>query len=169
MRTWGITAAALACAICAWTPVLRAGDDIRLTGCLVKGEGDDAGYLLTNTPAEPAWQRSSDASVAPSAVGTTGGFATVFYWLYGDDDLKEHVGHRVEVEGDLKGDLRDGEITIDRKDDWTEVSVKSDGHSMKARVPHTSVFGREKDQKGDVLVRRVDVDHVKMLGARCEP
>jgi len=69
--------------------------DIKLSGCLVRGE--DGGYLLTNSPSEPAWQRSADPTVAPGAVGTTGNFATIFYWLKDHDDLKEHVGHLVEV------------------------------------------------------------------------
>ena len=47
----------------------------------------------------------------------------MFYWLDGDDDLKHHIGHRVEVEGDLKGDVKDGEIKTERKDNWTEVTV----------------------------------------------
>src|SRR5262245_60639127 len=87
--------------------VVRADDkDIKLIGCLVKGEGDGAGYLLTNSPAEPAWQRSGDANVSPSAVGTTGTYADIFYWIDGDRDLKRNVGHRVEIEGELKGDLK---------------------------------------------------------------
>jgi hypothetical protein len=151
--------------------VVRADDkDIKLTGCLLKGEGDGAGYLLTNSPAEPAWQRSADAHVAPSAVGTTGTYADIFYWLDGDSDLKRNVGHRVEIEGELKGDLKDGQIEMDRKDKWTEMTVKSDGRTMKARVPHTSIVAPEgeKDKKSRILVRKVDVSKVKMLAASCE-
>jgi hypothetical protein len=149
-----------------------AEDEIKLSGCLVRGEGDGAGYLLTNTTNDPAWQRSADANVAPSAVGTTGGFATIFYWLDDDDDLKKHVGHRVAIEGDLKSDLKDGEIELDRKAKWTELTVKSDGRTLKANVPHASVVtapGSNGDAKNDVLVRRVDVEQVRMLDARCEP
>jgi len=151
--------------------VVRADDkDIKLTGCLVKGEGDGAGYLLTNTPAEPAWQHSADARVAPSAVGTTGTYADIFYWLDGNGDLKRNVGRRVEIEGELKGDLKDGQIEMDRKDKWTEMTVKSDGRTLKARVPHTSIVAPEdKDQKSRILVRKVDVSKVKMLAASCQP
>lgn len=171
---WAFTAL-LAATFAAAAPlsraVVRADDkDITLTGCLVKGEGDGAGYLLTNGPAEPAWQRSADARVAPSAVGTTGTYADIFYWLDGDSDLKRNVGHRVEIEGELKGDLKDGEIEMDRKDKWTEMTVKSDGRTLKARVPHTSIVApRDKDRKSGVLVRKVDVSKVKMLAASCEP
>jgi hypothetical protein len=110
--------------------------------------------------------------VVPSAVGTTGGFATIFYWLDDDDDLKKHVGHRVAIEGDLKSDLKDGEIELDRKAKWTELTVKSDGRTLKANVPHASVLtapGNGGDVKNDILVRRVDVEQVRMLDARCEP
>lgn len=151
--------------------VLSAADEVTLKGCLVKGEGDGAGYLLTNTPAEPDWQRSEAAKLAPDAVGTTGGFESIFYWLDGDDDLKTNIGHQVEITGDLKGDLKDGEIKLDRKDRWTELTVKSDGRTMKANVPNASVFaapGDDKDRKARVLVRKVDVEKVKMLAATCD-
>ena len=151
--------------------VLGEGREVTLKGCLVKGEGDGAGYLLTNAPAEPEWQRSADARVQPSTVGTTGGFETVFYWLDGDNDLKTNIGHQVEIKGDLKGALTDGEIKLDRKDNWTEMTVKSEGRTMKANVPNASIFPAsrdEKDKKVDVLVRKVDVEHVTMLSASCE-
>jgi hypothetical protein len=170
-----LSGAALVAALAAggYVPAASAEDkEIKLSGCLVRGEGDGAGYLLSNTPAEPSWQRSGDANVAPSTVGTTGGYATIFYWLDGDSDLKDHVGNRVEVEGELKGDLKEGEIKIDRKDNWTELTVKADGRTMKANVPHSSVLpapGRNGDSKNDILVRRVDVSKVRMLAATCEP
>jgi hypothetical protein len=74
------------------------------------------------------------------------------------------------VEGDLKEDVKDGEITTDRKDNWTEVTVKADGETLKARVPNTSIFpanSREKERKGEILVRRVDVERVRMIAALC--
>ena len=146
-----------------------AADDIKLSGCLIRGEGD-GGYLLTNAPDDPAWIKADDHKIAPSAVGTTGGFTTMFYWLYGNGDLNANVGRRVEVEGHLLGDLREGEIKTHRKDQWTEVTVSSGGRTMKARVPNASfTFVSDKDHKhkSDILVRRVNVDHVKMIGAGC--
>ena len=143
--------------------------DIKLSGCLVRGE--DGGYLLTNSPSEPAWQRTADPTVVPGTVGTTGNFATIFYWLKDHDDLKEHVGHRVEVEGDLEGDIEDGAIKIERKDKWTEIRVESEGRDLRARVPHSSVVSWSSRDKREVkaLVRKVDVDHVRMLAANCQP
>ena len=147
-----------------------AADDITLTGCLVRGEGDGAGYLLSNAPGEPAWQRSADRRIEPSSVGTSGGFESVFYWLDGDDDLRKHIGHTVEITGELDSDLHEGEIEVDRKKDWTELTVKADGRTMKAHVPHASASaapGRDGNEKMTVLVRRVDVEQVEMLGATC--
>jgi hypothetical protein len=144
-------------------------DDIKLSGCLIRGE-EGSGYLLANAPGDPAIFKADDHKVSPSSVGTSGGFATVFYWLYGNDDLDQHVGQRVEVEGDVQGEIHDGEIKTHRKDRWTEVEVKSSGRTMKARVPNAS-FALANDrakEKGGILVRRVNVDKVKMVGARCE-
>jgi hypothetical protein len=149
-----------------------ADEKVQLTGCLVKAEGDGDPYLLTNSPAAPALVRSSADGVAPSSIGTTGEFRTIFYWLAGDGDLKAHVGHRVEIEGDLKGDVKPGEIELDRKDNWTEMTVKSNGRSLKARVPNLSVVpggSGHDERKADIAVRRVDVEHVNMLAASCEP
>jgi hypothetical protein len=94
----------------------------------------------------------------------------MFYWLAGGDDLKRHVGHRVEIDGELKGDVKDGEITTERKDNWTDLTVKADGRTMKAHVPNTSIFpasNRDKDRKSEILVRRVEVKRVRMISASC--
>lgn len=148
----------------------RAADKrVKLTGCLVRGEGDRDGYLLANPPTEP-WLNSPGKQVTPSVLGTSGDFATIFYWLDGHDDMREHVGHKVEIEGDLRDDVKDGEITTERKDNWTELTVKADGRTLKAKVPNTSIFpasSRDKERKSDILVRRVDVERVRMLGATC--
>jgi hypothetical protein len=169
--TIGLLAAATIAVAEMNTSVQAAGADekIKLNGCLVKADGDD-GYLITNLPSEPA-SSTADRNVATSAIGTSGAYATVFYWLRNDDDLKEHVGHRVAIEGELKGDIKEGEIKLDRKDNWTELEVKSGGDEMKARVPNAYMFpdpSRDKDRKISTLVRKVDVDHVKMLSANCE-
>jgi len=151
--------------------VLTAGaEQVTLTGCLVRGEGDGDPYLLTNAPADPALTGAASAST-PSGVGTVAEFRSIFYWLDGDDDLRNHVGHRVEIQGDLKGDVKDGEIKLDRKDNWTELSVKAEGRSMKARVPNPSLFpaGKQEDRKGQIAVRRVDVEKIRMLSASCQP
>ena len=152
------------------TSVQAAADEkVKLNGCLVKAEGDDD-YLITNLPSEPG-ASTADRNPTTSAIGTAGAYSTVFYWLRNDDDLKKHVGHRVEIEGDVKGDIKEGEIKLDRKDNWTEIEVKSDGDDMKAKVPNAYIFPdptKDKDRKISTLVRKVDVEHVKMLSASCQ-
>lgn len=144
-----------------------AADKVALTGCVVRAEDGD-GYLLINAPREAASGSAEPRVAAPTTMGTTGVFTNLFYWLDNDDDLRPHVGHHVEIQGELKGDLKDGEIKIERKQEWTEIEVESDGRDMKARVPNTSVIaGPHPDRTLSVLVRRVDVDKVRMLAATC--
>lgn len=147
---------ALTFAVTAWTTASAApaADDkiVKLSGCLIRGEGDGAGYLLMNASAEP-WLRSPGRQVTPSALGTSGDNATLFYWLNGSGDLKQHIGHRVEIEGNLKGDLKEGEITTDRKDNWTVITVKAGGRTMKANVPNTSMFPASDRDKGRKRLR----------------
>ena len=81
------------------------------------------------------------------------------------------IGHRVEIEGELKGDIKEGEIKIERKENWSELEVKSGGDVMKDRVPNAYIFpdpARDKDRKISALVRKVDVNHVKMVSATCQ-
>jgi hypothetical protein len=172
IRSLTIAAAACGTLVFSGGPVqarsYRLADEIKLSGCLVRGEGNGGGYLLVNSPGDPGWLSKEDHKVAPSAVGTAGGPTTVFYWLGGSKDLPAHIGHLVEVEGEFQGDVRAGEMKVDRKDHWTEVTVSSNGQKMKARVPHAVLVSDNGDhKKGDILVRRVNVDHVKMLGAAC--
>jgi hypothetical protein len=166
--------ALLVCAFIVAAPVTpsaggAADKRVKLSGCLIRGDGDGAGYLLANPPTEP-WLNSPGKQVTPSVLGTSGDYATIFYWLDGHDDLRQHIGHKVEVEGDLRDDVKDGEIKTERKDNWTELTVKADGKTMKAQVPNTSIFpasDRDKTRTSSILVRRVDVERVRMLGATC--
>jgi hypothetical protein len=146
---------------------LTAAEKVKLTGCLIQGFDGDGGYLLVNHPSSPATSAATPA-VTPSSVGTTGAFANIFYWLEKEDILRPHVGHQIEVEGELGSSLREGEIKIDRKADWTEIEVKSNGKEMKAHVPNASIVaGPNPDRKLNVLVSRIDADKVRMLAATC--
>jgi hypothetical protein len=167
MRTHRLIGAAVGIAVGALVAAHAAADPIKLSGCLVKAERGD-GYLVINAPREPAATTPQEPTAVPGIVGTTGTFANIFYWLDKDDDLAPHIGHQVEIEGDLEGQLREGEIRIDRKDSWTEIDVRSGGREMKARVPNASVVaGPNADRKVEVLVRRVSVDKVRMIDATC--
>jgi hypothetical protein len=164
-----VTAAVLAFAVCGAAVAGSSGatDTVKLSGCLVRGEDGD-GFLLINVPAEPVAGTTTDTAIAPTAVGTSGRYANMFYWLDDDGDLEQHTGHQVEIEGDFDGDAKDGELTIDRKDDWTELEIESDGDEMRARVPNSSVVAApNSDRKIRVMVRKVDVENIRMLDATC--
>ena len=140
---------------------------IKLTGCLVRGEG---GFILINSPFEPSFDSAKTSHIEPTAVGTSGNYADTFYWLDGDRGLGKNVGHQVEVVGYVRN-IKNGDLTVDRKDNWTEMTVKSDGRTMKARVPNSSVVASggsgHDEHKADVIVKRLDVDKVKMTSAGC--
>lgn len=163
-----LQAAAAVCAGLLIAAPASADDNVTLSGCLIRST-DNSGYLIVNRPSEPAKTAPADSRVSPDAFGGAGNFSTIFYWLENDDSMKPHVGHQVEIQGDLESP-KDGELKVDRKDNWTEIELKSDGHTMHANVPHTSLLpavDAKKDEKSKVIVRRVDVEKVKMLGASC--
>jgi hypothetical protein len=152
-------------------PTVHAAQEVKLTGCLVAGEDDDDGYLLTNAMGDLAAPRSDGSKVAPGPVGTTGGAATIFYWLEDDDDLETRVGQRVEIEGELSGDIEAGEIEIEREGSWTKLTIESDGRELTARVPQSVLImtsGSNDERRLDVLVRKVDVEGVRMLAPSCQ-
>jgi hypothetical protein len=169
MRYWTANWTAACLVMLGAIGAAAADDEIRLSGCLVRGQ-DGQGYLVTNVPGEAAWQQPADATVVPGPVGTSGTISSILYWLEKRDVLDNHVGHYVEIEGKLQGDLQEGQIKVTPKAEWTDVEVKADGKSMKAQVPRSVLIIPDKD-KGDreldVLVRRVEPQRVRMLAAVC--
>jgi hypothetical protein len=91
--------------------------------------------------------------------------------LKDDDDWKEHAGHRVELTGEIEGDVEEGKIEVERKDNGVEIEIESDGKKVKALLPpwtsgivsDTPVTKTEVETK--YLVHKIDVKKVKMLGA----
>jgi hypothetical protein len=143
------------------------GDKITLTGCLVPAD------QVTASPDALFWSKGglmlagAGAAAAPStnAIAASGISGRVFYWLDDEDDLRDHVGKRVEIKGDLE-DLEDGKVKVSRDGDFTEIELDIDGDKEEARVP-TSWFGsvQPKDAEFKIAVREVDVDEVRALGA----
>ena len=163
----GLFACAVAFLAGCLSPV-SADQALTLSGCLVKAQSG-SGYLLINSAFDPALEVQDDSHLTPSAVGTSGDFTHTFYWLDGDRALGRNIGHRVEIVGYLQ-DIKDGELKVDRKDNWTDVTVKSDGRTLKAQVPNASIIAPtdvHRDESANVIVKRVDVDRVKMLSANC--
>jgi hypothetical protein len=163
----GFAGAATAASVQQGPTVIVDGDRITMTGCIVPAAE------VTSSPEALFWSRGglmlagAGAAVAPAtnAIAANGISGRVFYWLDDDEDLRKHLGKRVEIKGELE-DLEDGEIKVSRDGDFTEIELDIDGDKEEARVP-TSWFGgaTPKDAEFKIAVREVDVDEVRELGA----
>ena len=134
------------------------GDEITLRGCVGRAQAGSA-----TAPPMLVWTRGDLMLSNPSLLG---GLAPdrVFYWLEDDEDLSEHIGQLVEVRGDL-GDFEKGEVEFDKEGDFTEIELKLDGKTEKARVPTSWLGAPRGDAEFDIVTRKIDVDEVKVLGA----
>jgi uncharacterized protein YdeI (BOF family) len=155
------------------------GDDkkVTLTGCVVKG---DDGFLLSDAVAAST---TSTTTVAPTPTGvtatttttTTPGKATMLYWLDGNDELNAHSGHRVEVTGEVKGDVDAAEIKVERENNAVKITAKSGDRKVSAMLPEvpaavgTAGAVGDKDKKIEMPygVRKLDVKSVKMIAENC--
>ena len=162
--------------------------EVVLTGCVIRGEDGD-GMLLTNVLPASLDMSTRSQSREPrhdEGAGTSGnlrGASNVIYWLddlEDDDNLPEYAGRRVEVRGELEGDIDTGEMEIERDGDWVKMEIKSDGKKLKARIPYASVApdqnsavgtsGTLKDDEEIELkinVRKIDVKDVTIVTGTC--
>ena len=146
-------------------PMAAADDDIRLTGCLVRGE-DGGGYMVTNALGEAAWQRAADATVVPGPVGTSGTVSSIFYWLEERNGLDLYSGRLIELDGTFQDNLTEGRIEITPNEQWADIKIESYGKSMNAQVPKSALVGTI-DRTIDVLVRRVVPQRIRILAPAC--
>jgi hypothetical protein len=145
--------------------------DVTITGCVVKGDG---GYVLTNVAQEAA--AAAVAAGTPSSPQPAGAImpGRVLYWLE-DDDLEEHAGQKVEVQGELEGDITTGKISAEREGGLVELEFKVPGEKkvtvlMPSVPPTVGTSGSVGDKERDIayIVRKIDVDSVKMLASTCQ-
>jgi hypothetical protein len=171
----GLSAAQQATAS-ATAPSPGSDDKVTLTGCVVKG---DDGFLLTDAIAPTT---TSTTTIAPNPGGvtattkttTTPGQATTLYWLDGTDDLNAHNGHRVEVTGEIEGEVDAAELKVERESNGVKISAKSGDRKVSAMLPDvpaavgtSGAVGDDKDKKINYSVRKIDVKSVKMISATC--
>jgi hypothetical protein len=155
-------------------PAQRSGDDkkdVTITGCVVKGDG---GYVLTNVAEHTvaAAMAGGQPSKPPSGTVLPG---RVLYWMKDDDDLAEHAGHKVEVRGELEGEIEKGKISAEREGGGVELEFKVEGDKkVTIKVPDVppavGTSGSVGDKEVDLhyVVRKIDVDSVKMLTSTCQ-
>jgi uncharacterized protein YdeI (BOF family) len=144
--------------------------DVTLTGCVVKGDG---GYVLSDVSPENTVAATAGASTPPAAGAVMPG--RVLYWLKDDDDLAEHAGQKVEVKGELEGDIEKGMISAEREGELIELEFKVAGDKkVTVKVPDVpasvGTAGTVGDKEKDFafVVRKIDVDSVKMLASTCK-
>lgn len=148
-------------------------DQVVITGCVMNaGERGASGprslivwskgdvYLDTAV----VQHRFSEHGGGP--VGTGGTHATVFYWVDDEDDFAKHVGHRVEVVGELGGRLETGDIEVEPDGPFTRMEFDAGGKEATARVPSSWLgpMTPGKEAKFDIVLRTVDVEKVTVLG-----
>jgi hypothetical protein len=141
------------------TSILAAADartPVTLTGCVNPGTDDNA-YVLTNVR-----EVAHGESRVPE----------ILYWIASIDKLKGHLGHMVEVHGSYSLDRDEGKtgkvkVETDAKK-GTEKLVLENGAKkaeMKVDVP-VGTSGKTEITKP---YRRVEVDRVRMIAAKCDP
>ena len=134
---------------------------------VIRGCVTDAKAPSVVAPHSFVWSRSDIMLAAAEARSTAVPLRDrIFYWLDEDDDLGKYRGQQVEVQGELE-DIEKGKVEIDRKDDYTKVKLKLDGKTEEAKVPSSwlNEWANSKDQKFDIVARRIDVKKVEVLGA----
>ena len=132
-------------------------DDITIRGCVGRVSPGAAERMMV-------WTRGDIMLSNPSALRSGQLADRVFYWLEDDEDLSKHVGQMIEIKGDL-GDFERGEVEFDRDGDFTDIKLKLDGKTEKARVPTEWLGASRGDGEVDIVARKIDVDDVKVLGA----
>ncbi|MBI2222441.1 MAG: hypothetical protein HYU53_14695 [Acidobacteria bacterium] len=170
-----------------YADVIGAGgdEDITVTGCLVAGNGDGKGFLLTNVlPASIDMStRAAQGQQTSGTSGTLPGASTVIYWLddlEDDDSLADYAGRRVEVRGEVEGDIDRGGMEIERDGDWVEIEITSDGRKVETRLPWASVMPNDGKAVGtsgtlkegqeielNINVRKIDVKDVRVVAGSC--
>ena len=151
-------------------------EKVTLTGCAVKGSGDGDGFLLANS-VEQTTRTSPNATGSTVSSSTSSEMkpARILYWLDDDDDVVASLmGQLIEVTGEVEGDVKRGEIQIERENGMIELEIKADGR--KANVKLTDVpsaigtSGSVKDSETELpyIVRKLDVKSARSIAPTCK-
>ena len=158
-------------------PGRAAEEKVTLVGCAVKGNGDGDGFLLANSV-----EQTTRTTVTPTPTGaainqtTTNAMkpARILYWLDDDDhEVAKLMGQLIEVTGEVEGDVKRGEIEIERENGMIELEIKADGRKANVKladVPSAvGTSGSVKDHEVELpyLVRKLDVKSAKSIAPSC--
>jgi hypothetical protein len=152
-------------------------EKVTLTGCAVQGNGDGDGFLLANSV-----EQTTRTTTTPTAAGSTVSSTTtsemksarILYWLDDDDDeVAKLMGQLIEVTGEVEGDVKRGEIEVERESGMIELEIKADGRKANVKladVPSaigTSGSVRDREVELPYVVRKLDVKSAKSLAPSC--
>jgi hypothetical protein len=152
-------------------------EKVTLTGCAVKGNGDGDGFLLANSVEQTTRTTSTptpSGSTVSSTTATEMKSARILYWLDDDDDeVAKLMGQLVEVTGEVEGDVKRGEIEVERENGMIELEIKADGRKANVKladVPSAiGTSGSVKDREVELpyVVRKLDVKSAKSIAPTC--
>jgi hypothetical protein len=152
-------------------------EKVTLTGCAVHGNGDGDGFLLANSV-----EQTTRTTTTPTPAGSTVSSTTtsemkparILYWLDDDDDeVAKLMGQLVEVTGEVEGDVKRGEIDVERENGMIELEIKADGRKANVKladVPSAiGTSGSVKDREVELpyVVRKLDVKSARSLAPTC--
>ena len=159
--------------------VTAAEEKVTLTGCAVKGNGDGDGFLLANSV-----EQTTRTTTTPTPAGSTVSSTTttnemkparILYWLDDDDhEVAKLMGQLIEVTGEVEGDVKRGEIEVERENGMIELEIKADGRKANVKladVPSAiGTAGAVKDHETELpyVVRKLDVKSAKSVAPSCK-
>jgi hypothetical protein len=153
-------------------------EKVTLTGCAVKGNGDGDGFLLANTVEQTTRTTTTPTSAGSTVSSTTSSEmkpARILYWLDDDDDeVAKLMGQLIEVTGEVEGDVKRGEIEVERENGMIELEIKADGRKANVKladVPSaigTSSSVKDREVELPYVVRKLDVKSAKSLAPSCQ-
>lgn len=155
-----------------------AEEKVTLVGCAVKGNGDGDGFLLANSVEQTTRTTVTPTPVGPAVSQTTTNAlkaARILYWLDDDDhEVAKLMGQLIEVTGEVEGDIKRGEIEVERENGMIELEIKTDGRKANVKladVPSAvGTSGSVKDHEVELpyLVRKLDVKSAKSIAPSCK-
>ena len=149
-----------------------ADDRITLTGCVAPAPP----ATVVTSPSFLVWSESGVMMTDVVArldreapIGTAGTGVPILLWIDDEDDVARYAGQYVEVRGEVSDELETGEVEVDENDNFIEIEFEWDGDDVRARMPKGLFLGRDVDDTDfDVVVRRIDVEDVKVVpGGSC--
>ena len=104
----------------------------------MKGNGDGDGFLLANSVEQTTRTTSTPTREGSTVSSTTTKEmkpARILDWLDDDDDeVAKLMGQLVEVTGEVEGDVKRGEIEVERENGMIELEIKADGRKANVKV-----------------------------------